>query len=326
MAFATSLPGLFAKIELERANPDLTGAFNIGSKLAQARQENDPSKQFVQGLMQRVQEDAKNEGVRKLFESQGVSVPQQSFGSRLLGGVQDPTEALKVAATIKASQAKLNNIQNGTSVYGINPYTGEVELQARVNKGDIVRNIASAEDRASQYDARGAGANTGEITFAKEASRLIPLARQTLFPSGSPDSFRRDFAIQKDIFGRPLPLSREGQDLYRQIGSALDMRNFMLTGKASTEQERADRTKQFMIDATSNPQAAFDALGDIEGLTNDFLSSIDPRGIYSGQYGVNKTSPVQRTERRNSNLPQFDPSTQRVVKSKITGEIKVVPK
>lgn len=122
MAFSTSLPGLFAKIELERANPDLTGAFNIGNKLAQVRQENDPSKQFVQGLMQRVQEDAKNKQAQSLFnainkQTQSVNFgtedqadynyPRQTTLGQLFGGVQAPDLGiLETVSTVGKNQSK----------------------------------------------------------------------------------------------------------------------------------------------------------------------------------------------------------------------------
>lgn len=113
MAFSTVTPRLF-DATLRQPDTNATGAFNIGSKLAELRNQNDPNRQFMESLKTRMVEDQKNRAIRQMFKGAGVDVPEQGMFSQLIGGVQDPTEVLKTASTIQGNT--LTNLLNSAKI------------------------------------------------------------------------------------------------------------------------------------------------------------------------------------------------------------------
>ena len=151
MAFGTSAPNLFSvtsgggKPEL-----DVTGASNMGLRLGQLRTANDPGRQFVEALKTRMSEDAKANQARRLFQSEGINVPDAGAFNTLMGGVQDPTDALKTISTIK--QNDFTNQLNAA------------KIQSELAKAKAFSSNDGGDPLAEQYNALN---EDGSIDFTK---------------------------------------------------------------------------------------------------------------------------------------------------------------
>jgi len=149
MAFSTVTPRLF-QATMQQPDTNATGAFNIGAKLAELRNQNDPNRQFVEALKTRMVEDQKNRAIRQMFKGAGVDVPEQSGFSQLIGGVQDPTEVLKTAATIQSGQ--LTNLLNSA------------KIKTEMAKAKNFEQGGGRDPLVDQYDAYN---EDGSIDFSK---------------------------------------------------------------------------------------------------------------------------------------------------------------
>lgn len=83
------------------------------------------------------------------------------------------------AATVGGNQMYADPSGAGTGVYSFNPVTGALEQVATVNKGSIVRNQMSVDDRQSAAYATGTGANRAarEGESVKTSKNLAKLVR-----------------------------------------------------------------------------------------------------------------------------------------------------
>lgn len=191
----------------------------------------------------------------------------------------------KVIQTMMLKQA----IQPSTGVFSWNPTSGQLEQEATVPKGSIVRNTTGTEDvmakKSAEKTVTGAGAESGKIAFIKTALKEgIPGARNILFPTGDTKSFNRTAATASTIWGGgPMPLNKDAQNLYRQLGSALSARRYMLTGQAANQQEIKEAVNQFMSQWGSDPDALAQGISQIENEFNEYLNTIDPSGLYHAQ-------------------------------------------
>ena len=125
----------------------------------------------------------------------------------------------------------------------------------------------------------GAGAQSGSINAAVQSKKAATKALNILFPDGTPKSFRREVAMGKGWLGAKT-LSKDAQDLTREFGVALDMFNKQVTGLAFSKEEYANRVKQFQIDLTSNPEAAYNSIKKLYDMSDDYLKISDPQGLY----------------------------------------------
>jgi len=184
-----------------------------------------------------------------------------------------------------------------TGVYSWNPTTGKFEQEATVPQGSIVRNTTTTDDvsakKTAEKSVTGAGAESGKMAFIKVALREgLPSVKQTLFPDGTPKSFNRSAATQSTIMGGgPLPFSKEGQKVYRELGSALAARRYMITGQASNATEVKEMVNQFMSQWGSDPDNMYQGINQIESEFNEYLKTADPSGLFHEGGGQTSTHP-----------------------------------
>jgi len=167
-------------------------------------------------------------------------------------------------------------------VYSFSPHDNKIKEVARIKKGSIVRNEQPSLDERTQAalakkEATGAGAESGKIALAKEAIGSIRDVKSILFPSGTPESFRRSIAAESNIFGG---LSEEAQNVFRKAGNSLAARQLISTGVAARPEETEALQKRFIANIKSNPRAAYQALEELEGFYNEYLGVSDPSGMF----------------------------------------------
>lgn len=189
-------------------------------------------------------------------------------------------------------------IQPDTGVYSWNPTSGQLEKQASVPKGSIVRNTTTEEDIQSKKQAEkgvtGAGAESGKMAFIKTALRdTLPKAKSILFPDGTPASFNRGTAAKSTLWGGgPVPFDKDAQNLYRTLGSAVAARRYMITGQATNQGEQRELFKQFMADWGSTPESIQEGIQQMENEFAEYLKTVDPSAIFHDQGLVNNQSNI----------------------------------
>lgn len=153
--------------------------------------------------------------------------------------------------------------------------------------GDIKMKNVAGEQQAKRQEAiqKGAGTEAGKISLAQESIQNIRDMRKILFPDGTINSFNREAAFKSNmpLIGGAMPFDEEGQTLSRKGGASLAARQLIQTGVAARPEETKALYKQFMANAFSNPQAAHDALNELERFYGSYLNTTDPTNMFHGQ-------------------------------------------
>lgn len=144
------------------------------------------------------------------------------------------------------------------------------------------RNDLMLERELEKKKMLGAGAESGKMAFIEEALKTgLPSAKKTLFPDGTPKSYDMGAATKStSFFGGPLPFSGQGQNLYRDLGSSLAARRFMITGQASNQTEVKELVNQFMSKWGSSGDSLYKGIQQMENEFNGYLSNADPSGLF----------------------------------------------
>jgi len=169
-----------------------------------------------------------------------------------------------------------------------------ISLPLELQKLDVQRSKISAaksisEQRAKDKSGQVPAAQIGHYTLAQESMRNIDDVKKILFPKGTPESFNRGAAVKSNIPGSNLPIignvipdvmpwSKEGQDIYRQIGEALAAKQLIKTGVAARPDETRAMTKRFMAGIESNPESAFSALNELGEFYQNYISNLKTKG------------------------------------------------
>ena len=191
-------------------------------------------------------------------------------------------------AKIKAEYSPLSG-QIG--MFAFDPETGTVEQVASLPKGSQVRskfnpNVfqqkADIQNQAAigKKQMMGAGAEAGRMALAKESQKNIQDIKNILFPDGTPESFMRSIAAESNIFGG---FSEEAQNVFRKAGASLAGRQLISTGVAARPEETEALRKQFVANIKSNPQAAFNALNELQNFYGEYLNTVDPSSMFHQQ-------------------------------------------
>ena len=176
-------------------------------------------------------------------------------------------------------------------MFAFDPETGTVEQVASLPKGSQVRSKFNAnilqqkadiqnQSAADKKSMMGAGAESGKIALAKESINNINDIKKLLFPDGTPDSFKRGVAAESNIFGG---FGQEAQEVFRKSGASLAARQLISTGVAARPEETEALRRQFIANFKSNPQAALNALNELQGFYDNYLGTADPSGMFHQQ-------------------------------------------
>lgn len=134
----------------------------------------------------------------------------------------------------------------------------------------------------------------GLYTLAKESIGGVQDIIDTLFPDGTPQSFKRDVALKSKLpfLGRPMPNDPEGQKVYNRMTTALAGRQLIQTGVAARPDETKSLYNAFMADVTSNPETALGNLKRLQDFYKNYSSVLETKNPDSVNYETKSSSEV----------------------------------
>src|SRR3990167_3847996 len=131
-------------------------------------------------------------------------------------------------------------------------------------------------------------AEAGRLALAEESEESLDKDLKILFPSGKPESFRRDIAAAASVpgFRKALPFSREGQEIRRLIKTSLAGRQLIQTGVAANPVEMEDLIVNFIPGITSDSHASFNAMTQLRAFYPRYRRLVEGRGRKEGTGNV----------------------------------------
>uniref|UniRef100_A0A6M3M1G0 Uncharacterized protein n=1 Tax=viral metagenome TaxID=1070528 RepID=A0A6M3M1G0_9ZZZZ len=134
----------------------------------------------------------------------------------------------------------------------------------------------------------------GRYVLAKTAIDDIESAKKILFPTGKPESFRRDLAALSDMpfIGGAAPFSKEGQLLYSRLKSSVAAKVLLGTGVAARPEEVEAQIKSYVANWKTHPEAAIDEFDRLIKFYKDYLQLAEKKRI-------DKTEPKQEKSIKN---------------------------
>lgn len=157
---------------------------------------------------------------------------------------------------------------------------------------------------------------TGKYTFAQEAEANLPQALSTLFPTGKPESFRRDYAFASRTpgpkflgGGKALPLSKEGQNVKRWLGSALAGRLLIQSGAQTNPAEYERLADDYLASVGSDPAAIQQGINELLAFHQGYQKNLKTRGAEGYQAPSYSGLPTNQPP-QSAGLPQADPIEQ----------------
>lgn len=180
----------------------------------------------------------------------------------------------------------LNKNQGAGNPLGItggsfDPTTGEAKLTI----GETAE--SKLEQEKKKEIIKGvSGEVGGRVALAKEGIKNIQDIRKILFPTGEAKSFKRTTAFASNLPGGTLPLlpqrgwGKAEQEVFRKMGAALSGRQLIQTGVAARPEETARLIAQFAPSLGSNPEAAFNALTELEDFYKSYIQQTDPEARF----------------------------------------------
>jgi len=143
------------------------------------------------------------------------------------------------------------------------------------------RGRLSPQDLADRAQMMGmAPDKAGRLESSLEGIRASRHMKELLFPDGTPESFERQTAFKKNIFGGPVILDESSRDLYRRAGQAIAGKLLVQSGVQTRESEYERLGKQHVANAFSNPKEAKKALDELETFYQGFVGDVDPQGLF----------------------------------------------
>lgn len=152
-------------------------------------------------------------------------------------------------------------------------------------------------------------AELGKLSLAQESIPNIDTVIKTLFPDGTPKSFRRDIAIAANppafgLFKGGIPFSKEGQNIARLMRTSLAGRQLIVTGVAARPDETKDLMKAFYAGAVSDPEAAFSGLMQLKDFYRSYIKNLKESGDISNiDTGAQMPEFNSEAEIESANLP-----------------------
>jgi len=120
----------------------------------------------------------------------------------------------------------------------------------------------------------------GRLQSSLEGIRASRHMKKLLFPDGTPESFQRQTAFKKNIFGGPTVMDESARDLFRRAGQAIAGKLLVQSGVQTRAEEYERLGKQHVADAFSNPREAKKALDELETFYRGFVGNVDPSGLF----------------------------------------------
>jgi len=289
-----------------RSFADVTGDLaNRAFQLRQLRNQED------QNLYDRTLKEAE-------LKTKGVTItPQETHGPRRLFGLlpgetqrtlsvdYDPSlsqtyqksqaDTRRSLAQADLAEAKVNRMKNQSGKPPDNSLTTKYDAYGMPKEYVDTKSLAEIE-RIKQ-EAKGVPTSeSGKDTLAEEALINIPKARQTLFPDGTSKSFRRDLAFeQKGFMGKKLPLSAEAQNLRRWLGGAIAAKLLVQSGVTTRPEEYERLANDYLGGFTSNPEALYPALEELESFYDAYRRNVRTRGREG----------YKQEQRQSANVPEW---------------------
>lgn len=149
----------------------------------------------------------------------------------------------------------------------------------------------------------------GRLTLAKESIKNIDDIRKILFPGGTPESFKRTTAFASNLPLGALPIfpqrtwGKAEQDVFRKMGVALSGRQLIQTGVAARPEETSRLIAQFAPSVGSNPDAAWNALNELEDFYKSYITETDPEyrfGVKKFEAKQQNTTPAAKPSKQGS--------------------------
>jgi len=140
----------------------------------------------------------------------------------------------------------------------------------------------------------------GKFSLAEESIRNIQDIKKTLFPDGTPASFKRTTAFASNLPGGSLPVlasrgwGKAEQDVFRKMGAALSGRQLIQTGVAARPEETQKLISQFAPSVGSNPEAALAGLNELEDFYKSYMGNVRNKGLVDNQ-SIQQTKSYVRT-------------------------------
>lgn len=242
-------------------------------------------------------------------QAQGAAQPLQTGG--VPTGI-DPLSGQKVAGQVLQQMApfirSLPPVQQRDAINQIigNVAKSQAEAAMLPNKLDEQRQeqtlknqlTLDLEKQKQMMEGVGEG-QAGRVALAKESIQDIQDVMKTLYPDGTPRSFRRDVATFSNIprfgpkgfqTGKALAFNKDSQNVFRKMGKSLSGRKLIITGVAGRPDETADLVEQFAANAFSDPSAAFDSLNELVNFYKSYLTEVDPSGLKTRNRGESESS------------------------------------
>lgn len=159
-------------------------------------------------------------------------------------------------------------------------------LDMYAKKSDMIlqRQLARAADERAYRESEDSPLSAdaaGRYEFANEALRNIPKLRTSLFPDGTPGSFRRDIAT-KMMTPWKYPNDTEVQNTKRWLLSVATGRGLIQSGTVVKDNEWSRLMQQMGVDVASAPEAVYSSLGEQEEFMNGFKRSVRPGASRKG--------------------------------------------
>lgn len=126
----------------------------------------------------------------------------------------------------------------------------------------------------------------GRLESSLEGVRALRHMKKLLFPDGTPESFQRQIAMKKNVFGG-LPNDYESRTLYRRAGQAIAGKLLVQSGVSTRPDEYEKIGRQMVASAFSNPREAFEALNEGENFYTGFVNDVDPSKLFHSDEEMN---------------------------------------
>jgi len=134
----------------------------------------------------------------------------------------------------------------------------------------------------------------GKFSLAEESIKNIEDIKKTLFPDGTPESFKRTTAFASNLPGGSLPVlasrgwGKAEQDVFRKMGAALSGRQLIQTGVAARPEETQKLISQFAPSVGSNPEAALAGLNELEDFYKSYMNNVKNKGLTNSESTITK--------------------------------------
>lgn len=146
------------------------------------------------------------------------------------------------------------------------------------------------------------GENVGRVVLANTAVKDIEQAKNILFPTGKPESFRRDVIIKSKlpITGGTMPFDKESQEVSSRLRNAIAAKVLLQTGVAARPEEVDNQYKAYIANWQTNPKAALDQFNRLQEFYISYLKTMKNKKI--GDINIPKNLETTTQDKKILNL------------------------